>query len=126
MKSLAAVCWRVGDPWSVEEIEVDPPGPGEVLVEWVAAGLCHSDENLRSGARVPKGSEDVLFPLLGGHEGAGVVAEVGPGVTGLAVGDHVGDLPRPRSDGAADHFGAEMVDGHDRQIAIPKRRRNDV
>ena len=89
MKSLAAVCWRVGDPWSVEEIEVDPPGPGEVLVEWVAAGLCHSDENLRSGARVPKGSEDVLFPLLGGHEGAGVVAEVGPGVTGLAVGDHV-------------------------------------
>jgi NDMA-dependent alcohol dehydrogenase len=89
MKSLAAVAWKVGDPWRIEEIDVDPPGPGEVLVEWAAAGLCHSDEGMRSGDRVTPEMEDVVFPMLGGHEGAGVVSEVGPGVTAFAVGDHV-------------------------------------
>jgi NDMA-dependent alcohol dehydrogenase len=89
IKSLAAIAWKLGDPWSIEEIDIDPPGPGEVLVEWAAAGLCHSDENLRGGGRVPPGSEDILFPLLGGHEGAGIVSEIGPAVTSFAVGDHV-------------------------------------
>jgi len=89
VKSLAAVVWARDEPWSVEEIDVDPPGEGEVLVEWAAAGLCHSDENMRSGARVVPEIEPMIYPLVGGHEGAGVVAEVGPGVTGLAVGDHV-------------------------------------
>ena len=66
MKSLAAICWGVNEPWSVEEIEVDPPGPGEVLVEWAAAGLCHSDEGIRTGERVPKEEEGVfLKPEMG-------------------------------------------------------------
>ena len=89
MKSLAAIAWNVGDPWSVEEIDVEPPGPGEVLVEWAAAGLCHSDEGIRNGDRVVPEIESELFPLLGGHEGAGIVAEVGPGVTAFVPGDHV-------------------------------------
>jgi NDMA-dependent alcohol dehydrogenase len=89
MKSLAAVCWHRGDPWVIEQIEIDPPGPGEVTVEWAAAGLCHSDEHIRTGDRVPAELDDVLFPLLGGHEGAGIIVELGPGVSQLAVGDHV-------------------------------------
>jgi S-(hydroxymethyl)glutathione dehydrogenase/alcohol dehydrogenase len=89
MKSLAAIAWNVGAPWSIEEIDIDPPGPGEVLVEWAAAGLCHSDEGIRSGDRVLPELESSLFPLLGGHEGAGVVSDVGPGVTAFAIGDHV-------------------------------------
>jgi NDMA-dependent alcohol dehydrogenase len=60
-----------------------------VLVEWAYAGLCHSDEHFRSGDRVPGELTGELFPLLGGHEGAGVVSRVGPGVAGLAAGDHV-------------------------------------
>lgn len=89
MKGKAAVVWGPGRPWTVEEIDVDPPGPGEVLVEWAAAGLCHSDEHFRTGDRVPAEIEGLVFPLLGGHEGAGVVAQLGPGVTRFAVGDHV-------------------------------------
>lgn len=89
MKSLAAIAWGRGEPWSVEEIDVDAPGPGEVLVDWAAAGLCHSDEHFRDGSRVGPDFDDVVYPLLGGHEGAGVVAEVGPGVTEFGVGDHV-------------------------------------
>jgi len=89
MKSLAAICWGVDEPWTVEEIDVDPPGAGEVLVEWSAAGLCHSDEGIRTGERVSKEEESTRFPMLGGHEGAGIVADVGPGVTEFAPGDHV-------------------------------------
>lgn len=89
MKSAAAVAFGRGQPWTVVEIDVDPPQPGEVLVEWEAAGLCRSDEHIRSGERLPPELDDVMFPLLGGHEGAGVVAAVGPGVTDLSVGDHV-------------------------------------
>jgi NDMA-dependent alcohol dehydrogenase len=95
MKSLAAVAWGRGQPWSIEEIDVDPPQEGEVLVEWKAAGLCHSDEHYRSGDRVPPELESELYPLLGGHEGAGVVAEVGPDVKSLAVGDHVAAMFSP-------------------------------
>jgi NDMA-dependent alcohol dehydrogenase len=83
MKTKAAVLWEIGQPWSVEEIDLDPPGPGEVLVKLAASGMCHSDEHLVTG--------DLPFelPIIGGHEGAGVVQEVGPGVSWLAPGDHV-------------------------------------
>jgi S-(hydroxymethyl)glutathione dehydrogenase/alcohol dehydrogenase len=83
MKTKAAVLWEIGAEWNVEEIELDPPGPGEVLVKIAASGMCHSDEHLVTG--------DLPFelPIIGGHEGAGVVQEVGPGVSWLAPGDHV-------------------------------------
>ena len=83
VKTKAAVLWEVQKPWSVEEIELDPPKAGEVLVKIAASGMCHSDEHLWTG--------DLPFelPLIGGHEGAGVVEEVGPDVTWLQPGDHV-------------------------------------
>jgi S-(hydroxymethyl)glutathione dehydrogenase/alcohol dehydrogenase len=83
MKTRAAILWEVGKDWSVEEIELDPPKAGEVLVRLVGSGLCHSDEHLVTG--------DLPFalPIIGGHEGAGVVEEIGPGVDWLAPGDHV-------------------------------------
>ena len=95
MKSRAAILWGVGQDWSVEEIELDPPKEGEVLVEMKAAGLCHSDEHMVTGDMVAPEELRLLFelpdtfPLIGGHEGAGVVQEVGPGVTTLKPGDHV-------------------------------------
>ncbi len=83
MKTKAAILWETNTPWSVEDIELDPPGPGEVLVKLSASGLCHSDEHLVTG--------DLPFalPIIGGHEGAGIVQEVGVGVSWLAPGDHV-------------------------------------
>lgn len=84
MKTKGAVLWGVGEQWSVEEIEVGDPVAGEVQVELAASGMCHSDEHVVTGA-----SPVPAFPFLGGHEGAGVVTKVGPGVTGLAEGDHV-------------------------------------
>ncbi len=84
MKTKGAVLWGVDQEWSVEEIEVGDPVAGEVQVELVASGLCHSDEHVVTGASPVPG-----FPFLGGHEGAGVVTKVGPGVTGLQEGDHV-------------------------------------
>jgi len=83
VKTKAAVLWELNAPWSVEEIELDPPGPGEVLVKLSASGMCHSDEHLVTG--------DLPFalPIIGGHEGAGVVQQVGAGVSWLAPGDHV-------------------------------------
>lgn len=83
MKTKAAVLWGQHQKWQVEEIELDPPKTGEVLVKLAASGLCHSDEHLVTG--------DLPFPypLVGGHEGAGVVEAVGPGVTEVAEGDHV-------------------------------------
>jgi S-(hydroxymethyl)glutathione dehydrogenase/alcohol dehydrogenase len=84
MKQSAAILWGVGQDWSVEEIELDGPREGEVLVRLAASGLCHSDEHLVTGdLPVPS------FPYIGGHEGAGEVVEVGPGVHGLEPGDHV-------------------------------------
>ena len=84
-----------GQAWVVEQIEVDPPKANEVLVQWKAAGLCHSDEHIVTGDMVPPreawdamGITD-LFPMIGGHEGAGVIVEVGPGVRSVEVGDHV-------------------------------------
>jgi len=95
MKTRAAVLHGVGERWSVEEIQLDPPGPGEVLVKTAFAGLCHSDEHLLTGdiCAPPALLETLpgrsLFPIIGGHEGSGVVTEVGPGVTKVAVDDHV-------------------------------------
>ncbi|WP_182349410.1 NDMA-dependent alcohol dehydrogenase [Tomitella gaofuii] len=83
MTTRAAVLWAPGEPWSVEEIELDEPRTGEVLVRLVSTGLCHSDEHMRDGTNV------MQYPFIGGHEGAGVVERVGPGVVGLAPGDHV-------------------------------------
>jgi len=83
VKTKAAVLWEVNAPWSVEEIDLDPPAAGEVLVKIAASGMCHSDEHLVTG--------DLPFalPIIGGHEGAGVVQEVGAGVSWLQPGDHV-------------------------------------
>jgi NDMA-dependent alcohol dehydrogenase len=95
MRSRAAILHDVGGPWSVEEFELDPPRAGEVLVEMAAAGLCHTDEHILNGDM--SASNEVMaavglpsmFPMIGGHEGAGVVLEVGEGVTDFAPGDHV-------------------------------------
>ncbi len=84
MKTKGAILWGVDQDWSVEEIEVGDPVAGEVQVRLAASGLCHSDEHLRTGdTPVPS------YPVLGGHEGAGVVTKVGAGVTDVAEGDHV-------------------------------------
>ena len=83
METEAAILWETGGQWSVEKIELDPPKAGEVLVEMVASGMCHSDDHGRTG------DLPVITPLIGGHEGAGIVMEVGPGVTSVAPGDHV-------------------------------------
>ena len=97
MKCRAAVMRGVGKDWEIREIDLDPPRAGEVLVRMAVAGICHSDDHLFTGDVVP--TPEVLaasgqpapdwFPLLGGHEGAGVVEEVGPGVTTVQPGDHV-------------------------------------
>ena len=83
MKTRAAVLWDRNKEWSVEEIELDPPKQGEVLVALGGSGLCHSDEH------VVTGDLPTAVPIIGGHAGAGIVEEVGPGVTGLAPGDRV-------------------------------------
>jgi len=90
MKSRAAVAYRAGQPLVVETVDLDGPRAGEVLVEIRATGVCHTDEFTRSGAD-PEG----LFPVIFGHEGAGVVVDVGPGVTSLRKGDHVIPLYTP-------------------------------
>ncbi|OHV45658.1 NDMA-dependent alcohol dehydrogenase [Pseudofrankia sp. BMG5.36] len=82
MKTRAALLHGPGQPWTVEEISLDGPRAGEVLVETAFAGLCHSDDHLNKGA-------GLRFPLVGGHEGSGVVREVGAGVTRLRPGDKV-------------------------------------
>lgn len=94
MKSRAAVLWQTHSKWNVEDIELDPPKAGEVMVKLAAAGLCHSDEHLVTGDMVlDQETADALgiqqLPVIGGHEGAGEVVEVGPGVTSLTPGDHI-------------------------------------
>ena len=90
MKIRAAVAWEAGKPLEVEEIELQGPKAGECLVRLAATGVCHTDAYTLSGAD-PEG----LFPVVLGHEGAGIVEEVGPGVTSLAPGDHVIPLYTP-------------------------------
>jgi NDMA-dependent alcohol dehydrogenase len=94
MQTRAAILWEPHTDWSVEDIELDPPKEGEVLVKLAASGLCHSDEHMVTGDMVldPEIAEAFglhQFPVIGGHEGAGEVIEVGPGVKGIEVGDHV-------------------------------------
>jgi S-(hydroxymethyl)glutathione dehydrogenase/alcohol dehydrogenase len=84
MKTKGALVWDFNQPWSVEEIDIGEPRRGEVKVRMEAAGLCHSDHHLMTGD-IPMAA----FPILGGHEGAGVITEIGPGVEDLTVGDHV-------------------------------------
>ena len=90
MDVRAAVAFEAGKPLSIETVQLDGPKAGEVLVEVKATGLCHTDEFTRSGAD-PEG----LFPAILGHEGAGVVVDVGAGVTSVAKGDHVIPLYTP-------------------------------
>ncbi|SEQ90361.1 S-(hydroxymethyl)glutathione dehydrogenase / alcohol dehydrogenase [Solimonas aquatica] len=90
MKSRAAVAWEAGKPLSIEEVEVAAPKAGEVLIKIVATGVCHTDAFTLSGAD-PEG----LFPVILGHEGGGIVQEVGPGVTSVKPGDHVIPLYTP-------------------------------
>jgi S-(hydroxymethyl)glutathione dehydrogenase / alcohol dehydrogenase len=90
MKTRAAVAWQAGQPLTIETLDLDGPRAGEVLVEVKATGICHTDYFTLSGAD-PEG----LFPAVLGHEGAGVVVEVGAGVTTLKPGDHVIPLYTP-------------------------------
>ncbi len=90
MKVKAAVARSAGQPLSIETVDLDGPRAGEVLVEIKATGVCHTDAYTLSGAD-PEG----LFPAILGHEGAGIVAEVGPGVTSVKVGDRVIPLYTP-------------------------------
>src|SRR4029078_4175259 len=95
MRNRAAVLHEYGAPWSVEDIDLDPPRAGEVLLQLVAAGLCHSDQHIRQGLMAAPA--DVLGPLglpsmsppIGGREGSGVVIEVGDGVSQFPPGGHV-------------------------------------
>jgi S-(hydroxymethyl)glutathione dehydrogenase/alcohol dehydrogenase len=90
MRTRAAVAYEVGKPLVIEEVELDGPKAGEVLVELAATGVCHTDAFTLSGAD-PEG----LFPVIFGHEGAGTVVDVGPGVTAVKKGDHVIPLYTP-------------------------------
>ncbi len=84
MKTRAAIAWEAGKPLEIEEIDLDGPKAGEVLVRITATGVCHTDAYTLSG-KDPEG----LFPAILGHEGGGIVQDVGPGVTSVAPGDHV-------------------------------------
>ncbi|MCZ6447237.1 MAG: alcohol dehydrogenase catalytic domain-containing protein, partial [Alphaproteobacteria bacterium] len=90
MKTRAALALEAGRPLEITEIDLDGPKAGEVLVEIKATGICHTDEFTLSG-----GDPEGLFPSILGHEGAGVVVEVGPGVTSVKTGDHVIPLYTP-------------------------------
>lgn len=90
MKTRAAVAWAAGKPLTIEEVDLEGPRAGEVLVEIKATGICHTDYYTLSGAD-PEG----LFPTILGHEGAGVVVETGAGVTTLSKDDHVIPLYTP-------------------------------
>jgi S-(hydroxymethyl)glutathione dehydrogenase/alcohol dehydrogenase len=90
MKTRAAVAWEAGKPLSIEEVDLAGPKAGEVLVRIVATGVCHTDAFTLSGAD-PEG----LFPAILGHEGGGIVEEVGVGVTSVKAGDHVIPLYTP-------------------------------
>src|SRR5438132_2765369 len=90
MKVQAAVAFEAGKPLQIETVDLDGPKAGEVLVEIKATGVCHTDEFTRSG-----GDPEGLFPAILGHEGAGIVVDVGAGVTSLRKGDHVIPLYTP-------------------------------
>jgi S-(hydroxymethyl)glutathione dehydrogenase/alcohol dehydrogenase len=83
MKTKAAILRAPQTDWEIVELELDPPRENEVLIRFVAAGLCHSDEHMRTGDMPGR------YPIIGGHEGAGVIEDIGPGVTRVKKGDHV-------------------------------------
>jgi len=84
VKTRAAVMWEAGKPWDVVELDLHPPKAGEVQIKFTASGMCHSDDHLRTGDLPP-----AAYPMVGGHEGAGIVEAVGEGVLDIAEGDHV-------------------------------------
>ncbi|MGH9101803.1 MAG: alcohol dehydrogenase catalytic domain-containing protein, partial [Acidimicrobiales bacterium] len=84
MKTQAAVLRAPGGRWEVTELDLDEPREHEVLIRFMASGLCHSDEHIREG-----GGSHIRLPLVGGHEGSGVVERTGPSVTRVREGDHV-------------------------------------
>jgi S-(hydroxymethyl)glutathione dehydrogenase / alcohol dehydrogenase len=90
MKTKAAIAYAAGKPLEIVTLDLDGPKAGEVLIQIKASGVCHTDEFTRSGSD-PEG----LFPVILGHEGAGIVVDVGPGVTTLKKGDHVIPLYTP-------------------------------
>ena len=90
MKSKAAIALSAGDPLVVDLVDLEGPKEGEVLVEIMATGVCHTDAFTLSG-----GDPEGLFPAILGHEGAGVVREIGGGVSSLKEGDHVTPLYTP-------------------------------
>lgn len=90
IKSKAAIAWKAGQPLSIEEVDVQLPKAGEVLVRIIATGVCHTDAYTLSGED-PEG----VFPAILGHEGGGIVEMVGEGVTSVSVGDHVIPLYTP-------------------------------
>jgi alcohol dehydrogenase (nicotinoprotein) len=83
LKTQAAILLEPNGPWQVTEVELDPPKANEVLIRFMASGLCHSDEHVRSHTTRAR------LPMVGGHEGAGIIEAVGPGVTRVVKGDHV-------------------------------------
>ncbi len=83
MKTKASVLWELGKDWETVELDLDEPKQNEVLIRFTHAGLCHSDEHVRHGDIVPR------FPIVGGHEGAGIIEEVGAGVSRVKPGDKV-------------------------------------
>lgn len=83
MTTKAVVCRAPGTPWELTELELDEPRAGEVRIKFMAAGMCHSDDHIQ------RGDAPMRMPVVGGHEGAGIVDAVGPGVTRVKVGDHV-------------------------------------
>lgn len=100
MKCQAAVLRGVGKEWEIQEITLDPPRAGEVLVKMAVAGVCHSDDHFATGDYIPTPELAAImeasgvpvadyFPVLGGHEGAGIIEEVGPGVRSVVPGDRV-------------------------------------
>lgn len=95
MKTRAAVLWGQNEDWKIEEVELGDPAPGEVIIKTAFAGMCHSDEHLVTGdIAVPDEMVEMMglphfLPVIGGHEGSGVVHSVGEGVRSVAPGDHV-------------------------------------
>jgi NDMA-dependent alcohol dehydrogenase len=85
LTTSAAICRKAGAPWEITQLTLDEPKDGEVLIRVVAAGLCHSDEHIRLNST----GGNIRYPIIGGHEGGGVVEQVGPNVSRVAVGDHV-------------------------------------